>query len=73
MICYDDFEWADLFEPRITAMAQDAAALAATAVDLLLARIKNPDRPPQTIAVPTEFKHRDSCGCGRRKYREATR
>jgi len=22
MICYDDFEWADLFEPRITAMAR---------------------------------------------------
>ncbi|WP_245360851.1 LacI family DNA-binding transcriptional regulator [Kribbella aluminosa] len=69
LICYDDFEWADLFEPQITAMAQDAATLAATAVDLLLARMKTPDRPPQSVAVPTEFHHRDSCGCGRRKYR----
>jgi len=69
MICYDDFEWADLFDPRITAMAQDAAALATTAVDLLLARIKTPDRPYQAVAVPTEFHHRDSCGCGRRKHR----
>jgi len=68
MICYDDFEWADLFDPRITAMAQDAATLARTAVDLLLARIKTPDRPYQAVAVPTEFHHRDSCGCGRRKH-----
>ncbi|HEX4252171.1 MAG TPA: substrate-binding domain-containing protein [Pseudonocardia sp.] len=71
MICYDDFEWADLFDPRITAMAQDTATVAATAVDLLLARIKSPDRPPQAVAVPTEFHHRDSCGCGRRKHRGA--
>ena len=69
LVCYDDFEWADLFDPRITAMAQDAAALAARAVDLLLARINSPDRPPQTVTVPTEFHHRDSCGCGRRKHR----
>jgi LacI family transcriptional regulator len=73
MICYDDFEWADLFDPQITAMAQDAATLAETAVGLLLARIKSPDRPPQTSAVPTAFKHRDSCGCGRRKHRAASR
>ncbi|MFD7155494.1 LacI family DNA-binding transcriptional regulator [Kribbella sp. NPDC059898] len=71
LICYDDFEWADLFEPQITAMAQDAATLAATAVDLLLARMKSPDRPHQSVAVPTEFHHRDSCGCGRRKHRAA--
>ncbi|HEX3780816.1 MAG TPA: LacI family DNA-binding transcriptional regulator [Pseudonocardiaceae bacterium] len=73
LICYDDFEWADLFDPRITAMAQDAATLAATAVDLLLGRIKNPDRPPRSVAVPPEFHHRDSCGCGRRKHRVQTR
>jgi len=69
LICYDDFEWADLFDPQITAMAQDAATLATTAVDLLLARIKTPDRQPQAVALPTEFHHRDSCGCGRRKHR----
>jgi LacI family transcriptional regulator len=69
LVCYDDFEWADLFDPRITAMAQDAATLAGRAVDLLLARIKSPARPPQAMTVPTEFRHRDSCGCGRRKHR----
>jgi DNA-binding LacI/PurR family transcriptional regulator len=43
----------------------------ATAVDLLLAGMKTPDRPPQSVAVPTEFHHRDSYGCGRRKPRVA--
>ena len=66
LVCYDDFEWADLFDPRITAIAQDAATLAATAVELLLNRIKTPDRPPQAVTVPTTFRHRDSCGCGGR-------
>jgi LacI family transcriptional regulator len=72
MVCYDDFEWADLFDPRITAMAQDAATLAATAVDLLLSRINAPDRPPQAVTVPATFHHRDSCGCGRRKHKGTT-
>jgi LacI family transcriptional regulator len=71
LICYDDFEWADLFDPQITAMAQDAASLAATAGDLLLTRMKSPDRPAQSVAVPTKFHHRASCGCGARKHRAA--
>jgi len=73
LICYDDFEWADLFDPRSPRWPRNAATLATTAVDLLLARIKTPDRPHRAVAVPTEFHHRDSCGCGRRKHRVATR
>ena len=63
IVGYDDFEWADLFAPRLTAMAQDAAALASATVDLLLARIHKPTRRPRTVVVPTSFHHRDSCGC----------
>ncbi|MCL2780175.1 MAG: LacI family transcriptional regulator [Actinomycetia bacterium] len=63
LVGYDDFEWADLFAPRLTAMAQDAARLAAATVDLLLARIEKPTRRPRTVVVPTTFHHRDSCGC----------
>lgn len=69
LICYDDFEWADLFDPQISAVAQDGAALASTAVDLLLARIDDASLPPETVIVPTAFQHRDSCGCGRKKFR----
>lgn len=63
LVCYDDFEWADLFSPRLTTIAQDAVTLATTAVDLLLARLDAPGQPPRRVVVPTEFRARESCGC----------
>lgn len=62
-VCYDDFEWADLFEPKLTAAAQDVETIGATAVRLLLDRIRGHDGAPQRIRVPTTFHHRNSCGC----------
>ncbi|KAA0098950.1 LacI family transcriptional regulator [Mycolicibacterium sp. P1-18] len=62
-VCYDDFEWSDLFEPRLTAAAQDVDAIGATAVELLLRRIRGSEDEPQRIRVPTTFHHRNSCGC----------
>lgn len=62
-VCYDDFEWSDLFEPRLTAAAQDVETIGATAAELLLARIRGHDGAPQRIHVPTTFHHRNSCGC----------
>lgn len=62
-VCYDDFEWSDLFEPKLTAAAQDVVTIGATAVELLLDRIRGSDAEPQRIRVPTSFHHRTSCGC----------
>lgn len=62
-VCYDDFEWSDLFEPKLTAAGQDVDTIGATAVDLLLRRIQGDDAEPQRIHVPTTFHHRNSCGC----------
>lgn len=62
-VCYDDFEWADLFEPKLTAAAQDVDTIGATAVELLLSRIGGQPAAPQRIRVPTTFRHRNSCGC----------
>ncbi|BDX35174.1 LacI family transcriptional regulator [Mycobacterium antarcticum] len=62
-VCYDDFEWADLFEPKLTAAAQDVDTIGATAVELLLRRIRGQGEAPQRIYVPTTFHHRNSCGC----------
>jgi LacI family transcriptional regulator len=62
-VCFDDFEWSDLFEPRLTAAAQDVETIGATAAELLLARIRGHDGAPQRIYVPTTFHHRNSCGC----------
>ncbi|KGI70493.1 LacI family transcriptional regulator [Mycolicibacterium rufum] len=62
-VCYDDFEWSDLFSPRLTAAGQDVQTIGATAAELLLRRIRREDGPPQRIRVPTTFHHRRSCGC----------
>lgn len=61
--CYDDFEWSDLFEPKLTAAAQDVETIGATAAQLLLRRVRAEDGAAQRIQVPTTFHHRNSCGC----------
>ncbi|MFF2298514.1 LacI family DNA-binding transcriptional regulator [Arthrobacter sp. NPDC058127] len=64
-VCYDDFEWADLFEPSLTAIEQNVNAMGAKAVDLILDRIEGSDAPPQILRIPTVYHHRHSCGCTR--------
>ncbi|MEU8784973.1 LacI family DNA-binding transcriptional regulator [Streptomyces sp. NPDC048637] len=63
LACFDDFSWAELFTPRLTAIAQPSKDLGAAAVRLLLERLEEPDRPPRTIRLPCTFVHRTSCGC----------
>ena len=63
LACYDDFEWADLFHPRLTAMEQDVAGIGNTAVDLVVERIKNPSTPTRRHVLEPTYHHRDSCGC----------
>jgi LacI family transcriptional regulator len=64
LVAFDDFEWADLFAPRLTVVAQPTAQLGERAVQLLLSRLEDPGLPPRTIRLPATFVHRDSCGCG---------
>jgi len=63
LVCYDDFEWAELFEPRLTAIEQDINYMAVQAFDLLLQRIKGSTAPPKILRIPTTYHHRNSCGC----------
>ncbi|BDM68063.1 LacI family transcriptional regulator [Streptomyces nigrescens] len=63
LACFDDFSWADLFSPRLTAIAQPSKEIGATAVRLLLERLEEPGRPPRTVRLPCTFVHRTSCGC----------
>jgi LacI family transcriptional regulator len=62
LVSFDDFAWADLFAPRLTAVAQDSGRIGAAAVELLLRRMAEPGEPTTTVVVPTEFHIRDSCG-----------
>ncbi len=64
LCCFDDFAWADLFSPRLTAVAQPGRDIGARAVRVLLERLAAPDRPARTVRLPCTFVHRTSCGCG---------
>ncbi|MCT9078825.1 LacI family DNA-binding transcriptional regulator [Streptomyces fulvoviolaceus] len=63
LCCFDDFAWADLFSPRLTAIAQPSRGIGARAVRMLLERLAAPDRPARTVRLPCTFVHRTSCGC----------
>jgi LacI family transcriptional regulator len=62
LVAFDDFEWADLFAPRLTVVRQPTAELGHRAVRMLLDRLADRSRPPQTVRLPTTFVHRNSCG-----------
>lgn len=63
LCCFDDFPWADLFSPRLTAVAQPSREIGARAVRVLLERLADPDRPARTEQLPCTLVHRTSCGC----------
>ncbi|MFC0528997.1 LacI family DNA-binding transcriptional regulator [Phytohabitans kaempferiae] len=62
LVCFDDFEWADLFAPRLTAMAQPADEIGRRAVQMLFERLKDRDLESRVVRLPPTFEHRDSCG-----------
>ncbi len=59
---FDDFPWADLFHPRLTAIAQPLSELGHRAVTLLLERLENPELPTRIETLTPTLMHRDSCG-----------
>ena len=63
LIGFDDFEWADCFEPRLTVIAQPSDMIGQRAAELLAARIKTPDAPPKSIRLAPTLVLRRSCGC----------
>ena len=63
LVAFDDFEWADLFSPRLTTIAQPCLEIGAEAVRLLLSRLADPSLPPRTVRLEPEFMRRESCGC----------
>jgi LacI family transcriptional regulator len=63
VVGFDEADWSDLVEPPLTTMAQPIEEIGRTAVQLLLARIGDPDRPGTTLRLPPRLMHRGSCGC----------
>ena len=63
LVGFDDFEWADLFSPRLTVMAQPEVEIGARAVRLLMSRIDKPTQPYRTLRLAPSLVVRSSCGC----------
>jgi LacI family transcriptional regulator len=63
LVAFDDFEWAELFSPRLTTMAQPCREMGASAVRLLVSQLGGPAQVPRSIRLAPRFVHRESCGC----------
>ncbi len=57
---FDDFEWATLFRPRLTAIRQPLADLGQAAVNLLARRLADPTRPGKTVRLHPRLIVRES-------------
>lgn len=63
IVGYGDMEWAGHVTPAVTTMAQPIEEIGRKAVELLLARITDPERRPESVRLAPRFIHRHSCGC----------
>lgn len=62
-VSFDDFPWADSFQPRLTTMSQPVDELGSIAVQLLLERIADPGLDARHVRLEPTFEVRESCGC----------
>lgn len=62
LLGYDDITMAKYLVPRLTTVSKDVISLGRTAVNLLLTRIQEPDRPRQTEQRPAQLIIRESTG-----------
>ena len=60
VVGFDDFTFADLFEPGITVVAQDAEQLGVTAAQLVLSRLDGDHAKARTTVLPTSLITRGS-------------
>jgi LacI family transcriptional regulator len=61
LVGIDDFEWADLFEPRLTLVQQPVAEIGRQAAMLLVERITSPTRLPRAVRLEPTLQQRASC------------
>ncbi|WP_326838119.1 substrate-binding domain-containing protein [Amycolatopsis rhabdoformis] len=63
VVGFGDMAWARAVTPAVTTMAQPISEIGRRAVQLLLARVQEPDRRPEAVRLAPRFLHRGSCGC----------
>ncbi len=62
LVSADDIPMAKYLVPRLTTVSKEAIKFGQEAVRLLLGRIKDPDRPIQTVDMPIRLIVRESTG-----------
>jgi LacI family transcriptional regulator len=60
LACFDDFPWADLFHPRLTAIRQPVDELGSRAVTMLFERMRTPELASRQVRLQAELIVRDS-------------
>jgi LacI family transcriptional regulator len=63
LVGFDDFDWADVFNPRLTVVAQPCEQLGVRAIGLLMRRLEEPQRKHSTVRIQGVLRIRNSCGC----------
>lgn len=58
---FDDFPWADVFQPNLTTIAQPVQTMGEQAAALILNRISNADMAPRKIVLSGRLMIRQSC------------
>lgn len=61
IVGFDDIPTASMVHPQLTTVRQPLQEMGRRATKMLLARIENPDLPPDRIDLPTELVIRESC------------
>jgi LacI family transcriptional regulator, galactose operon repressor len=60
---FDDFEWSDLIDPPLTAVAQNWTTIGQRAIEMLTDRMSEPGKPFRTERIVASLMVRQSCGC----------
>lgn len=65
LVAFDDFDMAEVLEPRLSVVRQPAQELGSVAANLLFDRLANsePHQQGSKIVLPVEWVPRSSCGC----------
>lgn len=61
IVGFDDVSFSAAITPSLTTIAQPVGTFAATAVDMLFERLRDPDSPPREIVLPVSLIVRESC------------
>ena len=63
VVGFDGIPLGRVVRPSLTTVSQPMRRLGETAVDLLVERLREPDREPRSVVLPVIQTRRESCGC----------